>query len=122
VANSGIVGFDESLPGEDPNYGWNRASLQYRSRKSYKPALSTDDLIMPSGFGSLQMLKLCVGMALMVTLLYVWIPVIVLNVFIPLGGRTYAVIIGGAVIAITLSLYLLGARETKRDRELAARL
>jgi hypothetical protein len=122
MANSGIVGFDEGVPGERPNAGWNRASLQYRSRKPYKPAVTVEDLLMPSGFGSFHMMKLCLGMALMMTLLYVWIPLTVLSVFIPLGGPVYAGILGGAALALALSLYLFGARETKRDRELATRL
>jgi hypothetical protein len=55
------MGFDEGLPGEDPNRGWNRASIQFRSRSGYKPAIRADDLLMPSGLGSWRMLWRCVG-------------------------------------------------------------
>ena len=114
--------FDEGMPGEDPNKGWNRASVQYRSRRPYRPAVKADDLVMPNGFGNLRMLGTCVAMAGIMTLLYVWIPLIFLNVFVPLGGVTYAAALGGALLGLTTFLYVAGTRETRRDRELATRL
>jgi len=119
MANSG---FDEGVPGEHPNRGWNRASVQYRSAKPYKPNVTVEDLVMPNGLGTLRMLRDCVLMGGMMTLLYVWIPLIFLNVFVPIGGLTYALAMGIALLTITSCLYFGGARETKRDRDLAARL
>jgi hypothetical protein len=114
--------FDEGMPGEDPNYGWNRASVQYRSRRSYKPAVKAEDLVMPNGLGTLRMFGTCALMAGIMTLLYVWIPLIFLNTFVPISGLTYALALGLAVLGITTFLYLAGSRETRRDRDLAARL
>jgi hypothetical protein len=122
MANSGMAGFDEGVPGEDPNSGWNRASIQYRSRRPYKPDLKTEDLIMPNGLGTVRMLRTCVLMAGAMTALYVWIPLIFLNTFVPISGLTYALTLGLAVLSITLFLYFAGSRETRRDRELASRL
>jgi len=114
--------FDDGMPGEDPNYGWNRASIQYRSRKFCKPCIKAEDLVLPSGLGNLHMLKLCAAMGLMMTVLYVWVTVFIVNVFIPLTGPMYAAVLGGAVVVFTLSLYVFGMRETKRDQALAERL
>jgi hypothetical protein len=114
--------FDGGMPGEDPNYGWNRASIQYRSRKFCKPCIKAEDLVLRSGLGNFRMLKLCVAMGLMMTVLYVWVTVFIVNVFIPLTGPMYAALMGGAVALFTVSLYVFGTRETKRDRELAERL
>jgi membrane associated rhomboid family serine protease len=114
--------FDEGLPGEDPNYGWNRASVQYRSRRAYKPAVRAEDLLMPNGLGNVRMLGTCLLMAGMMTLMYVWIPLIFFNVFVPISGVTYAAALGGVLLAITTFLYVAGTRETRRDRELATRL
>jgi hypothetical protein len=114
--------FDEGLPGEDPNYGWNRASIQYRSRRFYAPSVKAEDLLLPNGLGNLRMLWTCLLMAGMMTLLYVWIPLIFLNVFVPISGLTYGVSLGGIVLGLTLLLYGAGTRETRRDRELATRL
>ena len=110
------------MPGEDPNYGWNRASVQFRSRRAYTPSVKAEDLLMPNGLGNLRMLGTCALMAGMITLMYVWIPLICLNVFVPLSGLTYGMSLGGILLGLTLFLYFAGTRETQRDRELATRL
>jgi hypothetical protein len=114
--------FDDDMPGERPTRGWNRASVQYRSQKLRKPDVKLEDLILPNGLGNGRMLWTCFLMAGMMTLLYVWIPLIFLNVFVPLSGVTYAAAMGGGVLVITAILYAAGSRETRRERELAARL
>jgi hypothetical protein len=114
--------FDEGVPGEDPNYGWNRASIQFKSRSPYRPAVKSEDLIMPNGLGNLRMLWSCVAMAGIMTALYVWIPIIFLNTFVPISGLTYGLALGVAVLAIAAFLYFGGSRETRRDRELGSRL
>ena len=114
--------FDEGMPGEDPNYGWNRASVQYRSRRHYKPAVRAEDLVMPSGLGTLRMFRSCVLMAGIMTVLYVWIPLWFLITFVPISSLTYALVLAIAFVSISAVLYIAGARETRRDRELATRL
>ncbi len=114
--------FDEGMPGENPNKGWNRASIQYRSRRAYKPPVTVDDLVMPNGLGTLRMFWSCVLMAGIITALYVWIPIIFLNTFVPISGLTYALALGLAFLSLTAFLYFGGARETRRDRDLAGRL
>jgi len=121
MANCGIVGFDDGHPGENPSYGWNRASVQYRSRRGVKP-VTPNDLIMPSGLGNLRMFGTCAAMGGIISVLYVWIPLIVLNVFVPISSLTYAAVMSTALVGITLFMYFAGARETRRDRELATRL
>jgi membrane associated rhomboid family serine protease len=113
---------DDMIDGKDPRRGWNRAVVQYRSRKPYKPSITIDDLLMPNGFGNLRMFWTSLLMAGIMTLLYVWIPLIFLNVFVPLGGVGYAAALGGALVAFTAFLYIAGTRETQRDRDLGARL
>jgi hypothetical protein len=122
MANSGMSGFDEGQPGEHPNYGWNRASVQYRSFKLRRPNVKADDLLMPNGLGTMQMLRSCILMAGMMTVLYVWIPLLVATTFLPISNLTYALTLGLAFLSITLFLYFAGSRETRRDRDLASRL
>ncbi len=114
--------FDEGMPGEDPNKGWNRASIQYRSRRAYKPNVKIDDLVMPSGLGNARMFGTCVLMAGIMTALYVWIPLWFLITFVPISGLTYALTMGLSYVVILGLLYFGGSRETRRDRELARRL
>jgi hypothetical protein len=114
--------FDEGMPGEHPNKGWNRASVQYHSRKPQKPAVKAEDLVMPNGLGNARMLGTCLLMGAIMTLLYVWLPIIFLNVFVPISGLTYALTLALGLLSITLFLYFAGSRETQRDRRLSARL
>jgi hypothetical protein len=122
MPNTGLTGFDEGQPGEHPNYGWNRASVQYRSLRLRKPAVKADDLLMPSGLGNARMLWTCFLMAGMMTVLYVWIPLMFLNVFLRISSVTYAAALGGMFLGLTTLLYVAGTRETRRDRDLASRL
>ena len=121
-APHGIPGFDEGVPGEDPNYGWNRAIIQYKSRRPYKPVVKAEDLLTPSGLGNFRMLSTCAMIAGIMTVLYVWIPLILLNFFLQVSGVTYATTLAVALLGITAFLYVAGTRETRHDRELAARL
>ena len=105
-----------------PRTGWDRASISYRSRKSYKPDIRAEDLVMPSGLGNLRMFGMCVGMALMMTVLYVWSPLYLVHFFVRMSGPLYGEVLGGAFVGLTAFLYLAGSRETRRDRKLAARL
>jgi hypothetical protein len=117
-----MAGFDEGPPGEQPNYGWTRASVQYTSRRGYKPPVRMEDLVMPNGLGTARMLWACVLMAGMMTALYVWIPLWFLITFVPISGFTYGLTLGLAFLGILCLLYFGGARETRRDREIATRL
>jgi hypothetical protein len=113
---------DDMTGGRDPRRGWNRAVIQYRSAKMRKPNVTLDDLLMPNGLGNLRMLWTCFLMGGILTLLYVWIPLIFLNVFVPLSGPVYAAVLGGALVLLTAFLYIAGTRESRRERELATRL
>ena len=107
---------------KDPRRGWNRAAIQYRSATLRKPNVTLDDLLLPNGLGNLRMLWTCTMMAGIMTVLYVWIPLLFLNVFVPLSGPVYAGVLGGALLLLTAFLYIAGTRESRRERELATRL
>ena len=113
---------DDMMDAKDSRRGWNRASIQYRSSKLRKPDVTIADLTLPNGLGNLRMLRTCVLMAGIMTVLYVWVPLMVLNVFVKLSGPVYAAALGGSVLLLTAFLYVGGTRETRRERELATRL
>ena len=114
---------DDMTPGvKDPRRGWNRAVIQYRSSKLRKPNVTIADLTLPNGLGNLRMLRTCAMMAGIMTVLYVWVPLMVLNVFVTLSGPVYLASLGGALVLLTAFLYLFGTHETRRERELSTRL
>jgi hypothetical protein len=112
----------DHLRGGAGKKGWERASIGFGTRKSYKPNMRPEDLVMPNGLGNMRMLGMCAVMGSIITVLYVWIPLMFLNVFVPISGLTYAVTLGTALLSVITFLYASGTRETRRDRELATRL
>ncbi len=113
--------FDEDS-GYEPYKGWNRASVRFGSRKPYKPNVRAEDFLLQSGLGNFRAFRLSLAMGLMMTVLYVWSILFFLNFFVPLSGPVYGGVLGGAALGLTSFLYFFGARETRRDRELATRL
>jgi hypothetical protein len=105
----------------DPYEGWSRASIVRASRQPYRPKITAEDLLTPSGFGNARMAAMCLVMAVCATLLYIWPVVFVVNLAYPLG-HAFNVVLLAAILAFFVFLYFAGARETRRDRELAARL
>ena len=113
---------DDMIDAKDPRRGWNRAVIQYRSSKLRKPNVTIADLTLPNGLGNLRMLRTCAMMAGIMTVLYVWVPLMVLNVFVTLSGPVYAATLGGSLLLLTAFLYVFGTHETRRERDLATRL
>jgi hypothetical protein len=103
----------------DERKGWNRLSI---TRKPGRPPINPDDLLLPSGLGNLRMLVACTGMGLLATFLYVWVPLMLVNFFVPVAAMVLVAVLGGAFLALTLGLYLWGTIETQRDRALGGRL
>jgi hypothetical protein len=112
---------DDIWSGHD-HKGWNRASIRFWSRSDPGPPVRPEDLLLPSGLGNLRMLGSCAAMAGIATILYVWVPAMLVNVFVAIGGRLMLIILLGAFVTLTLGLFFWGTVETHRDRELAGRL
>jgi hypothetical protein len=111
------------MPGEDgfdETKGWDRASIAYRSRKPYVPAISRDDLLLPNETGRLRTLGLCSICAFGMTILLSF-PLLALAIFVPLG-RWFFVSLGGAFLGLTVLLFLVSTRETSQLRRLAKEL
>ena len=106
----------------DPYDGFNRASIVYSSRKPYRPSITADDLLTPSGFGNARLAGMCLVMAICAAVLYVWPLLFFINLAVPLHHHLFSWAFAGAVAAFFLFLYFAGTSETRRDRELAARL
>jgi hypothetical protein len=109
-------------PTDDDNRGWNRLSIRENSRKAPRPPMQIDDLLLPSGLGNRRMLASCATMGGISTLLYVWVPLMLVNFFVDVPGVVMVCALVSAFVALTVGLFLWGTIETQRDRELGARL
>ena len=68
------------------------------------------------------MAGMCVVMAICLVILYIWPVLFVVNLAAPIDGRLFGSILVVIAFGFFVFLYFAGARETRRDRELAARL
>jgi len=112
------------LPGDDSHLdpkGWDRASIAFKSRPEYRPEISAHDLRLPNEPRQLRVFAMCLGGAAMMTVLYVALPLFLLNIWVPLGAW-YGVALLGAVLVLTVSLFVFSAFETRSLRRLAQEL
>jgi hypothetical protein len=73
-----------SLPWDDGHgdtKGFDRASIANRSRKAYRPDVSADDMRLPNEASQLRALALCFVCAVLVTSLYLCIPLFLVGLF-----------------------------------------
>ena len=110
---------DLGLWSSEKSKGWNRLSI---TRRNIPAPLRPEDLLLPSGLGNLRMLASCAAMGALATVLYVWVPLMLVNFFVPIGSTIFVAILAAALVTISLGLYLWGTIETQHDRELAGRL
>jgi hypothetical protein len=112
------------MPGDDgfgDTRGWDRASIASRSRAPYHPSIEQRDLLLPNEAGMLKTLALCVATAVCISILYVSIPLFLLNVFVPLG-QLFGVVVVGSVPLLTIILFVFSRYETRQLRRLAQEL
>jgi hypothetical protein len=112
------------MPGDDgfgDTRGWDRASIASRSRAPYQPSVDRSDLLLPNEAGMLKTLVLCLATAFCMSILYVSIPLVLLNIFVPLGSWFGAVVVG-SVPALTIILFVFSRYETGQLRRLAQEL
>ena len=112
---------DDIWSGHD-HRGWNRASIRFWSRSDPGAPVRPDDLLLPNGLGSARMLASCAAMGAICALLYVWVPLMLVEFFVTIRGVLFAAILAAAFVVFTLALYASATIETHRDRELAGRL
>lgn len=109
------------MPGDDgfdDTRAWDRASIAYKSRAPYHPSVTQDDLLLPNEAGTLKSLGLCVATAFCMTILYVSIPLFLLNIFVPMGAWFGAVVVGSFPV-LTVILFVVSNYETRQLRRLA---
>ena len=112
------------MPGDDgfgDTRGWDRASIASRSRAPYHPNVEQSDLLLPNEAGLLKTLVLCFATAFCMSILYVSIPLFIVNIFIPLGSWFGAIVVG-SVPALTIILFVFSSHETRQLRRLAQEL
>jgi hypothetical protein len=104
--------------GFDERKGWDRASVAYRSRKSYTPDISQKDLLLPNEAGKVRTILICSVCAVSITLLYVGAPLYMVSFFVPMG-LWFAGSLAVVCVVLVVSLTFYSLHETRKLRELA---
>jgi hypothetical protein len=104
---------DEALPGEQPNKGWNRASIVFWSRKPYRPRVRREDLVLPTHLAGVRLLASCLLPAFSLTAFAVWTPLFFVTIFTGLSMTAFVAIMGGAFLVVTWALYVWVARAAR---------
>jgi len=97
---------------------WSRAAWR---RRRLTRNMSPDSLRLPNEASKLHTLGLCAVCAVLLTVLWVFFPLLLIAVIVPLG-IWYPVVLAVAPIVITIVLFVFSTRETRRLRELAGDL
>jgi len=112
------------MPGDDgfgDTRGWDRASIALRTRGPYRPNVDQSDLLLPNEAGRLKTLVLCFGSAFCMAILYLLIPLFMLNIFVSLGSWLGPVVVG-SVPVLTIILFVFSRYETRQLRRVAQEL
>ena len=105
---------DEALPREQANRGWNRASIEFWSRKPYRPRIRREDLVLPTHLAGLRLLASCLAPAFCLTAFAVWTPLFFVSIFNGLSMTVFGAIMGCAFVVVTSALYVWVARASER--------
>ncbi len=102
--------------------GWNRASFEFHTRPVRPPRrLRQRDVLLPAHHSSLRLFAACVGCGLAISLLYAWVPLMIVAIMLddPLEPWFWAIVVGVGVVS-TGWLFAVANRQMSRYREHAA--
>ena len=114
------------MPGDDgvgDTRGWDRASIAHHTRKPYRPNVNQKDLLLPNEPGALRSLWVCSVCAFSMTILYIYLPLFMVNIYVPLmSAAWFAAVLCGSFLGLVVVLFFLSGRETRQLRRLAREL
>jgi hypothetical protein len=99
--------------------GWDRASIAFNTRHEYRPKIGQEDLLLP---GSGRTFLLCWITGVCLTLLWVGVPLFVLNIFLPSLAGWFGIVFAAAFFGFPVALFAVSKHEDKGLRKLAREL
>jgi hypothetical protein len=101
---------------------WNRASFEFHTRPVRTPRrLRQRDVLLPVHHSSLRLFVACVGCGLAISLLYAWVPLMIVAIVLddPLEPWFWGIVAGVGLVS-TVVLFVLASRQMSRYHEYAA--
>lgn len=103
---------------------WNRASFEFHTRPARAPRrLRQRDLLLPAYHSPLRLFAACLGCGLAISLLYAWVPLMVVAILLddPLEPWFWGIVVGVGLVS-TVLLFAFAHRQMSRYREYATEL
>lgn len=103
---------------------WDRASFELNTRPArVRRRVKQRDLLLPADHNPFRLLGACVVCGVCASILYVWIPLLLVTIGLsrPIGPRIWLIVLAAAVL-VSLVLYVFALRQMARYREWAAEI
>ena len=103
---------------------WDRASFELNTRPArVRRRVKQRDLLLPADHNPFRLLGACVVCGVCASILYVWIPLLLVTIGLsrPLGPRIWLIVLAAAVL-VSLVLYVFALKQMARYREWAAEI
>jgi len=103
---------------------WDRASFELNTRPArVRRRVKQRDLLLPADHNPFRLLGACVVCGICASILYVWIPLLLVTIGLsrPIGPRIWLIVLAAAVL-VSLVLYVFALRQMARYREWAAEI
>ena len=101
---------------------WDRASFELNTRPpNVRRRVKQRDLLLPADHNPFRLLGACVVCGVCASILYVWMPLLLVTIGLsrPLGARIWLIVLAVAVL-VSLVLYVFALKQMARYREWAA--
>lgn len=103
---------------------WDRASFELNTRPArVRRRVKQRDLLLPADHNPFRLLGACVVCGVCASILYVWIPLLLVTIGLsrPIGPRIWLIVLAAAVL-VSLVLYIFALKQMARYREWAAEI
>jgi membrane protein YdbS with pleckstrin-like domain len=103
---------------------WDRASFELNTRPPrVGRRVKQRDLLLPADHNPFRLLGACVVCGVCASILYVWMPLLLVTVGLsrPIGPRIWLIVLAAAVL-VSLVLYVFALKQMARYREWAAEI
>lgn len=103
---------------------WDRASFEVNTAPARRRGgIRPRDVLLPAHHSRLKLFGACVVCGVAISILYVWLPLLVLSIAInkPIGPQIWLFVLTAAVVATTV-LFILASRQMARYREYATQI
>ena len=103
---------------------WDRASFEFNTRSPKgRRRVKQRDILLPADHNPLRLLGACVACGVCASILYVWMPMLLVTIAVnrPIGPRIWLIVLAVALV-VSVVLFAFALKQMERYREWAAEI